>query len=334
MEHLDDYICNDRAVFGEMLDRAVDNGSKDLFEHLLASTWAVIAEADDFASALFTCARRDRADFLVRILKVRPDCAKLFDSGDHALSAMLRSSIGGLRALAEAGASLDIPHDKLTLLALAAENGDISLCAALLDCGANPNGALDPTTQRFTPLCCAARADCLEAVSLLLDFGADPNALDANFRSALEHIAMSRHKLADPQVASRRLDLAIKLLDAGACVERANRNRITALHLACQSGNTSLAALLISRGSDPRGADIHGFAPMRMAIVSNNEDTASMLLDHAAPRTLDEWTRLLSMIKNTGMSYLEAKASAFMESWALSLQTPELAAASTRSKNL
>lgn len=334
MDSIDDDTPNDKDAFSEMLERCVDHGSTTLFKLLMTSDTARLADVEDFAPALFSCARRDRVELLSRILRLRSDWSKIFASGELVLSAMLRRSTKVLRALARAGASLDIPREKLTLLALAADNADVPMCSELLDCGANPNGAPDPAMQMFSPLFCAVRSDSVEAAEMLLDAGADPNVLNLNDMTALDCLAMARHNRHNPLVAARRLAIANKLLEAGARADRTNLDGYNALHLACQCGNTSLAALLISRGCDPRAPDIDGIEPLRRAISSNNEDTASMLIEHGAPTTRDEWERLLSLAKRAGMPNFSAKASSLFESWTLNRLTPELAGASARSKFL
>jgi uncharacterized protein len=150
-----------------------------------------------------------------------------------------QGAVDGARALAEAGADLNLTDpDGTTALVLAIINGHYNLAAMLLDRGADPNvadsrgmsplyAAVDMHTLPWLPGRPAPkRSDSLDSVELatiLLDRGADPNA-----------------RLKGP-ILQRYLTTGDVALGSGA----------TPFMRAAKSGDMVMMGLLLKRGADP-----------------------------------------------------------------------------------
>jgi ankyrin repeat protein len=170
----------------------------------------------------------------------------------------------------------------MSLLALAAQAGNVDICALLIGQGAAVNLHLDNTTA----LHAAVRAGRLDAARVLLNAGASPSVANADGNGALlvaaqnADIAMVRILLeagADPDNArillkgpgqreevtitpliaaleARRLDIAELLLDSGADINFPVLNPgsswlYNALGFAIYRGNLEQATFLIDRGA-------------------------------------------------------------------------------------
>jgi protein-disulfide isomerase len=106
------------------------------------------------------------------------------------------------------------------------------------------------------------------------------------------------------------------LLAKGADVDAANRNDITPLIAAAQTGNTEAVTLLLDAGAAPDRADNLGWTALMWAAYRNDEATIRVLLDRgadAARVSRDGKSTALGLAKNRGASAsviaaLEAKS--------------------------
>lgn len=158
-------------------------------------------------------------------------------------------------------------------LALAAREGSIPICQALLDAGADPNAHILPSEQ---PLYAAAEAGHYELVELLLEAGADPNAQGRHGEPVALHAAAAQghpdivqtllaagadvHQVIlwqlFPRETSRgftqpHLTAIQQLLDAGIDVNHIDNPQwpVAALDCALYGGNKKLIAMLKSAGA-------------------------------------------------------------------------------------
>jgi uncharacterized protein len=78
------------------------------------------------------------------------------------------------------------------------------------------------------------------------------------------------------------LDLADRLLAAGARVDVANRYGITPLYLACSNGSAPMIEKLLKAGADANSVWTEGETPLMTVARSGSVDAAKALLDHGA----------------------------------------------------
>uniref|UniRef100_A0A8C9W3K7 Inversin n=1 Tax=Scleropages formosus TaxID=113540 RepID=A0A8C9W3K7_SCLFO len=88
-------------------------------------------------------------------------------------------------------------------------------------------------------------------------------------------------------VLADRLDCAVILLKAGASVNKADRSKRTALHLAAQKGNVRFLKLLLSRRADWLQKDLEEMTPLHLATRHRSPKCLALLLKHMAPGEVD-----------------------------------------------
>lgn len=132
----------------------------------------------------------------------------------------------------------DAGKDGMTLLFWAASLGQIECVKALLDAGANPNSLIQMGGQSFQLLALAAGGKSDALFELLLDSGANPNCLDNS----------------DPAIFAaihaRRWDRMKKLLDHGADINLAGKDKSPPVVYLASINQYEQVAELISRGAD------------------------------------------------------------------------------------
>ncbi|XP_063802947.1 ankyrin repeat domain-containing protein 35 isoform X2 [Pseudophryne corroboree] len=147
--------------------------------------------------------------------------------------------------------------DGCTALHLASSNCHPECVKLLLQRGAHED-SIDFHSR--TPLHCAATSGCVSSVLLLCN--AEDTILDAvddDGRTPLMIAALRNH----PTVCSL-------LLDRGAELDHADREKKTALILACEKDNIQAAETLITKGADPRLKDSKGYDPLYYANLSRD----------------------------------------------------------------
>ncbi|XP_015684882.1 ankyrin repeat and SOCS box protein 10 [Protobothrops mucrosquamatus] len=120
-----------------------------------------------------------------------------------------------------------------------------SECARLLlSHGAPVNGASEEAGD--TPLHVAARLGLAEQVGLLLQHGADLEAPNAEGETPLIAACSLAHSARD---AEAHFDVCRQLVEAGARVNAADRDRQRPLHWASKNANARVVSLLLARGA-------------------------------------------------------------------------------------
>ncbi|TSK20229.1 Inversin [Bagarius yarrelli] len=92
-------------------------------------------------------------------------------------------------------------------------------------------------------------------------------------------------------VLADRSDCAETLLKAGASVNKADRSKRTALHLAAQKGNVRFMKLLLSRHANWLLKDVEEMTPLHLATRHPSHKPLSLLLKHMAPGEVDTQDR-------------------------------------------
>ncbi|NXI58867.1 INVS protein, partial [Chloroceryle aenea] len=92
-------------------------------------------------------------------------------------------------------------------------------------------------------------------------------------------------------VLADRLECAEALLKAGADVNRADRSRRTALHLAAQKGNYRFMKLLLARRGNWMQKDLEDMTPLHLTTRHKSPKCLALLLKHMAPGEVDTQDR-------------------------------------------
>ena len=174
----------------------------------------------------------------------------------------------------------------------AAAAGDVTRLAALL---ARASGLVAAHARDgWTPLHLAAHFGHGPAVALLLSGGADPRARSQN--------ALDNTPLHAALAGIADVDLAERLLVAGAEVDSRDAAGFTPLHLAAGRGALPLVTRLLLRGADPSARTAEGRAASELARARGHEPAARFLetwwgerarILARRERELSPWTTLI-----------------------------------------
>lgn len=121
-----------------------------------------------------------------------------------------------------------------------------------------------------TPLSAAAGRGHAEIVDFLLRSGADANLAQGDVSPL-----MAAANADDPHVVEL-------LLKAGAKPNQADKDGVTALHLAAGRNAAAIVALLLDAGADTQVCSIRDITPLDTAILAGATDTARQLVDRGA----------------------------------------------------
>jgi ankyrin repeat protein len=162
-----------------------------------------------------------------------------------------------------------------TVLMTVARTGKVDAASVLIKAGANVNAVESWRGQ--TALMWAASQGNPEMVRLLIESGADPNAVSALRNWARTTTAEPRPQWRPPggftalQLAAREgcAACATELVKAGAKLDTASPDGITALLFAVLNARFDTAKVLIAAGADVNLADKWGRAPLYSAIDYN-----------------------------------------------------------------
>ncbi|WP_051670828.1 ankyrin repeat domain-containing protein [Bryobacter aggregatus] len=83
-------------------------------------------------------------------------------------------------------------------------------------------------------------------------------------------------------VHADKLDVAQRMIRAGASVQEANRYGVTPLSLACENGNAAMVRLLLQAGADPETTLPGGETALMTASRTGNLEVVQLLLAHGA----------------------------------------------------
>lgn len=197
-----------------------------------------------------------------------------------------------------------------TPLQLAASNGHIEIVEIFLENGAN----IDYTNaSKLTPLSFAVRKGHANIIKLLLDEGANPDLVDFKGRSPLfwasyygyvDIVDVLLKAGADPKVSDNlyynplhiaalegRSDVVKLLLshDFSLATVKGYR-KVTALHLAVEGKHVNVVKVLLEASTNSiNDKDLYGYTPLVDALISNDFESAMLLLSYNASLDLQHF---------------------------------------------
>uniref|UniRef100_A0A183SFA4 ANK_REP_REGION domain-containing protein n=1 Tax=Schistocephalus solidus TaxID=70667 RepID=A0A183SFA4_SCHSO len=182
--------------------------------------------------------------------------------------------------LLEAGVNVDITGpDSRTALRAAAWAGHTEIVQRLLEAGANVNQA---DAEGRTPLIAAAYMGCTQVIEILADAGANLNHADQDGRTALCVAAFC----VPPSEA--HTEVVANLLQLGADPNLGDRENVTPLIGAAQSGRRRICELCLEADADVDRVDRSGRSALVTAVVNGHVEVVQLLLLWgAAVHTID-----------------------------------------------
>ena len=126
----------------------------------------------------------------------------------------------------------------------------------IVDHGADVNAA---DKKKVTPLMLACEKGNKDATSVLLDVGADPNLADGRGATCIHRAVLE----------SCSKDLLETIVNHGADVNATNKKKVTALMLACETGNKDAVNVLLDAGADPNVTDGNGATCIHHAVAAS-----------------------------------------------------------------
>ncbi|HLK58945.1 MAG TPA: ankyrin repeat domain-containing protein [Chthonomonadaceae bacterium] len=245
---------------------------------------------------LFTCQSPEIAVFLVEHgadvnARANDRSTPLFWAGSKAISEYLLSKGANLHALTRGGS---------TPLHTAAGSRHPDLVEYLIAQGLDVNAR---NYQGRTPLFQAAASNDKAMVELLVARGADINVKDAQGETSIHSIApdtpagkeiaaflLSKGAEADifAAIILGMTDRVAALLKADPRLANAmTPHRRTALHIAAESGNKEIVALLLESGADVHAGDPFHYGATAISLTRDHKEVADLLLawekSHPAP---------------------------------------------------
>jgi ankyrin repeat protein len=213
------------------------------------------------ARAVHRAARRDAARTLLASAPDAPDPNRadededdegaVEDATDNALHRRaFAGDLDAVRALLDAGVSLDSRDDDGETALHAAATGEADVVQLLLERGADA-GARD--ANGVTPIHRSADMGDVECIDLLVAAGADVNARDAEGRTPLHHAARSD------------AGLIRALIGHGALLEATDASGSTPLHVAATYGEDEEVRALLNAGANRHAVDAEGQTPADLA---------------------------------------------------------------------
>ncbi|NWW73515.1 ASB10 protein, partial [Climacteris rufus] len=200
----------------------------------------------ELTTPLHITASRGYADCL-QLLLLRGAAVDFAPGGKTALhEACAAASTACVRLLLGSGADPEaVSEDGYRPLHLCKSSHSIECVRQLLQHGASANSRTEE--EEDTPLHVASRHGLPEHVQLLLRHGAELEVKNKEGQTALNAACAQHHQ---PQDTERYYRVCQLLVQSGACINAADRDRQHPLHLACKNANARVAELLLARGAN------------------------------------------------------------------------------------
>ena len=196
------------------------------------------------------------------------------------------------KLILESGADVNAleTSDADLTLTVAVKNENVEIAKMILDYGVDVN---IQDEKSWSALMFASQKGHTQMTKLLLEYGAYVNLQKTNNWTALMLMLAG---------ANANFETASLLLKYGANINIQGSDGWSALMLACQSGYTEIAKLLVESGADVNTQNkVSGMSALMIASRDGNAKTVKLLLDHEADINLkdnDGWTALMLADKN------------------------------------
>lgn len=286
------------------LHLASSSGYRAIAELLLDKGAQVNALDGNARTPLFIAVQAGHKNMVEFLLerKANPDLPDQSKTAPlHSAVALGREDL--VRLLLKAGADINAPGEKdATPLKMAVERQNLPMVRLLLEQKADPNlprsplhssvgsGVADtvraaptravrntavltmssrPSGGSDTALCAAIRQGYQEAAFALLDAKADPNLEGIGGDTPL-------------QLALGQDEIFSRLVKQGVTVNATNAAGETALHYAVGAGLTNRITELLDMKADPNLRDYQGLSPLLWAVLADELEAASLLLNRGA----------------------------------------------------
>jgi ankyrin repeat protein len=262
------------AAWAASLPDAVKDGDRAAAISLLQQHADVNAPEPDGTTALHWAVRQDDHEMVDRLIKAG---AKVKAANRYGVTPLYLACVNGsapmIARLLEAGADANsATTEGETALMTVARTGNVEAAKVLLAHGADVNSKEQWRQQ--TPLMWAVAESHPEMVRELIAHGADVNARQVTWNWERQITKEPREKwmplggLTPLMFAARQgcLDCARILMKAGAEINAADPNNVSAMLLATINGHYDVAAFLLDQGGDPNIADETGRTALYAAV--------------------------------------------------------------------
>jgi ankyrin repeat protein len=284
------------AAGGDLrLVEAVKRQDKAAIQDLLKQRVDVNLSAPDGATALHWAVHRDDTDTVDLLVRAGAHVNAANELGVTPLSlACLNRNAVLVETLLKLGANPNATSASgVSPLMTAARTGNVDIVKALLVKGANVNAK--EASRGQTALMWAVSYQHPNVVRALIEVGADVHARTLSYpqwtsfgpeRPTTNPIAFGNYQKggSTPLLLAARvgdLESARLLLAAGAKVNDAAPDGLSAVIVATRSGHEKLAQLLVEQGGDPN-IDTAGYTALHAAVLTGAGDLVRTLLAHGA----------------------------------------------------
>ena len=131
-----------------------------------------------------------------------------------------------------------------------------------------PPGSLFQRIYLFHKQLLFFRFNCVDTAKLLIQRGANPALISSNGSTAL-HFAARRGNEQVAELLVRHAKVDVNSKDSA---------HMTALHLACVSGNAAISKMLLEQGADIRAKSTELMTSLHTAVYNGNTEVAALIL--------------------------------------------------------
>jgi ankyrin repeat protein len=267
------------------LFEAASEGDLQLFRKLIKAGADFKETLPDGTSLLMTAAENGHNDIVKELIKLDVDLnQRKLDTFSALLIACFLNHDDVVKTLAENGADVNASYEiessqgssgNQTALTVAAARGNCSMCALLLNIGADLNVVSD---SGYTPLMWSlANGSSEDAAELLLQAGANPDP------SVESRIAISKSTTPLILASTNGMTAIVQaLLERNVAVDKVDGDGWTALKRASNEGHEEVVTMLLNAGASPNIADHEGWTALINAAGKSHVEICKALLNAGA----------------------------------------------------